>query len=375
MRVLHLGNTNNIGYAIARSLREFGVESTLLVDRSDFITSDCSWEDPELKSKPCDWIKYYRNTQRHRLSIGFLNIPFPYFHRLEQSLDLAHLAREYDILQAYNYDTVLCLSQPRKPFIAFCIGGDLNVTALSSTIAGQLMRMAYRRANFVFYSNINMIESIQKLALHNAYFMPLPIDTTRYRPDPRPGIKEELDCDILLLSPTRHAWATKGNDKLIRAFAQLVKESPLRIKLVLCAWGEDLTRSRALCYELGVEESIVWRPLMPKPALIKYYNASDIVLDQFNCGAWGLTTLEAMACGKAVVLNYRKEWAEACYTEIPPVCYASSTEEIFELLKDFITHPQRYRDLGKTAREWVIRHHSSNVVARRHLEFYHSIIG
>lgn len=376
MRVLHLGNTNNIGYEIARSLREVGVESTLLVDRSDFITSDPSWESPEpvSQTQSPDWIRYYRNTQRHRLSFGSWNIRFPYFHRLQQSVDLACLAGAYDLLQAYNYDVALCLTQPRKPFIAFCIGGDLNVTALSHTLVGWLMRRAYRRARFVFYSNINMIDAVQRLGLRNAHFMPLPVNTEKYVPSNNSAIREQLGCEFLLFSPTRHAWETKGNNKLLHAFAQLVRESSRKIKLMLCDWGEDLARSHALSRELRIEDNIVWRPLMPKRELIRFYHASDIVLDQFNLGAFGLTTLEAMACGKPVVLNCHEEFVRECYPEMPPVDHAASSEEILAVLRDLLKEPQKREKLGQAARQWILRYHSASVVARRHLEFYRHIV-
>lgn len=375
MRVLHLGNTNNIGYEIARSLREAGVESTLLVDRADFVTSDPSWEQSELNNhtKP-DWIKYYRNTDRHRLKLGRWRVRFPYFHRLQQFVDLAGLAGEYDLLQAYNYDVILCLTQPRKPFIAFCIGGDINVTALSRTPVGWLMRLAYRRARFVFYSNINMIDAVQSLRLRNAHFMPLPVNTEKYVPSNNQAIKKQLECEFLLFSPTRHAWETKGNDKLIQAFAQLVREYNGKIKLILCSWGEDLARSRALARDLRIQDNIVWRPLMPKRELIEFYHASDIVLDQFNLGAFGLTTLEAMACEKPVVLNCCERFVRECYPEMPPVGHAESTEEILAVLRDLLDDPQKRRELARAARGWVLRYHSASVVAKRHLEFYRRIV-
>lgn len=376
LRVLHLGNPSNIALNIVYALRQLGVDAVLAVDCSDFVTGEPAWEDERFSniSQP-SWIQYYRNVKRHRISLGPSSIWFPYYHRLQQLRDLQAWVQEFNLLQAYNYDAALCLSQPHKPFVAFCIGGDLNVTALSPNVIGWLMRQAYLKARLVFYSNINMLESVRKLGLTHAHFMPLPVDTQRYAPQPiERDFKTQLQCDLLLFSPTRHAWKTKGNDKLLRAFAELIKSCNYKVKLILCEWGEDLVRSKALCCELKIQDSVIWLPLMPKRELLHYYSSSDIVLDQFNLGAFGLTALEAMACEKPIVINYREDWARQCYDEEPPVYQAKSPEEIVAALGDLSDHPQKCVELGQQAREWVLRYHSAPVVAKRHLEFYRTII-
>ncbi|MEM4406529.1 MAG: glycosyltransferase [Candidatus Methanomethylicaceae archaeon] len=376
IRVLHLGNTNNIGYEIASALQAVGVESTLYVDKTEFFTSDPSWEQEDLSrgGRP-DWVRYYRNLDRHKIRLGNLKIRFPYFHRLQQLLDLIGIAHEYDVLQAYNYDVVLCLSQPHKAYIAFCIGGDLNVTALKNGFIGFLMRSAYRHARYVFYSNINMIDSVRKLKLKNAYFMPLPINTGKYVPSNQSDLRRQLGCEVLLFSPTRHDWATKGNDKFITALAKLVCQSPVKIKIILCQWGQDIERSRSLCSQLGLDPYVVWHPLMPKGELIKFYQAADIVIDQFNVGAFGLVTLEAMSCAKPVIVGYNKNFASACYPELPPLRCAVDSEEIFHTLKELIENPEHREELGYRSREWVVKYHGRIQVAQRHLEFYRTMLG
>lgn len=373
MKVLHLGNTNNIGYEIARALREAGVEADLLIDRTDFLTSNPSWEQEDLGSQ--SWIRYYRNVDRHKCKVGGVKIQVPYFHRLEQLLDIMSISYKYDILQAYNYDVILCLSQPQKPYIAFCIGGDLNVTAFANSLVGFLLRQAYHRARYVLYSNINMIESVRKLNLKNAYFMPLPINTDRYVPSNQSDLRRQLGCEVLLFSPTRHDWATKGNDKFITALAKLVHQSPVKIKIILCQWGKDIERSRSLCSQLGLDPYVIWHPLMPKRELIKFYQAADIVIDQFNVGAFGLVTLEAMSCAKPVIVGYNKNFARACYPELPPLQCAGGSEEILHTLRELIENPQHCEELGYKSREWVLKYHGRIQVAQRQLEFYLTMLG
>lgn len=372
IRVLHLGNTNNIGYEVACGLREIGVEADLLVDKTDFLTSNPQWEHEDLDSH--DWIRYYRNVDRHAVRIGGLRMRFPYFHRLEQFRDMMDMVRRYDIVQAYNYDVILCLGQFKKPYVAFCIGGDLNITAFKKNLVGLLLRWAYRRARYVLYSNINMIESVKKLKLANALFMPLPINTEKYKPCSESALRRELDSEIVLFSPTRHDWEVKGNEKLLHAFAQLVRQSRRSVKLILCSWGRDLDRSRTLCSTLGIEDHILWQPLMPKNELLKFYQAADIIIDQFNLGAFGLVTLEAMSCAKPVILNYDKDFAQACYSEMPPLWYAADSHEIVHGLTELLENQHKRIELGAKSREWVLKYHDRKRVAYKHLQIYRAIL-
>jgi len=368
VRLLHLGNTANIGLHVVTVLRQAGVEASLLADRAAHIASQPSWEDPDLDAgqRPL-WIKYFRNTARHRIRLRTLELPFPYFHRFQQVADVFRLAGEHDLLQAGDCDVILCLTQPRTPFVALCIGGDINTAALRNTPVGWLLRQSYRRARLVLYTNINMIPAVERLGLANAHYMPLPVDVGRYAPPP--GSAGRSGDELILFSPTRHCWPVKGNDKLLVAFAEWLRSSGAPARLVLCEWGTDLDRSRGLVSRLGLRDAVAWHSLMPKGELIQQYLGADIVLDQFNLGAFGLTTLEAMACGRPVILNCSAKLAEACYPEPPPVCHAQTSEDIHGQLRR-LEDPGERLHLGCRARQWITQHHSSAVVANRLVELY-----
>lgn len=381
MKILHLGNTNNIGYLIVKFLRRAGLDATLLVDRTDFISYDPKWADSEWNTAPLPaWVKYYSNAMRHKFRLGRWQVNFPYAHRLQQLFDVMRLAQHYDLLQAYNYDVVLCLAQLRKPFIAFCVGGDLNVTALKRSWIGTLMRMAYRQARFVFYSNINMLDTVHKLNLKNARYMPLAVDIEKFAPLSSQDMaslrkKLGLDMEFVCFSPTRHDWQVKGNDKLILAWARLVSLAEgSSVRLVLCEWGNDLGKSKKLIDQLGLAPTVLWQPLMNKDRIREFYGAADVVLDQFHLGAFGLTTLEAMACGKPVIMNCNLDLASRFYPEPFPVCSADSIESIAQYLTMLLEKPSLHQVLGDKARAWVERYHNPEIIISEHLKAYQEVL-
>jgi glycosyltransferase involved in cell wall biosynthesis len=94
---------------------------------------------------------------------------------------------------------------------------------------------------------------------------------------------------------------------MLRAYAKFVKSFP-NSKLIAVAWSADEEKSKDLANSLGISDKMVWIKPIPKNLLIYYYNAADIVLDQFVLGSWGLVTAEAMSCGKPVLVFYKKNY-------------------------------------------------------------------
>ena len=133
-------------------------------------------------------------------------------------------------------------------------------------------------------------------------------------------------------------------------------------------------RSRRLIDDLGIAVRVVWTPPLNKMKLIDYYNAADVVLDQFTLGVFGTVTPEAMACGKPVVLNFNRQVHEWCFPEMPPVLGARTEHEIFERLMELSEDPGYCAAIGLAAREWVVKHHGWELVADRQVSVYRELL-
>jgi len=378
-RVLHLGNTNNIGFLNAKFMRAVGIQADLLTDQTDHITYQPLWSEPE--GEPL-WARYYSSKIRHCFCLGRWRIPFPFAHRFHQIVDIVRQGRDYDILQAYNYDIILCLAQSKRLVVAYCVGGDLNISALSRNWVGRLLRIAYQKADIILYSNIDMVSAVNALGLKHARYIPLPVDTEKFR---SPSQQEYKDLqtklmpgvDFVCFSPTRHDWEVKGSDSLIAAWADIVRWARGwggSLCLVMCEWGKDLKRSQLLVKELGLEEWVCWVPLMDKMSLRDWYMIADVVADQFRLKAFGLVALEAMACGKPVVASVDREMAESFYSKPPPIFTARTADEIAEVVQTLAENTFLRRSVGEQSRRWIEEHHAPQVIVREHMAVYSSLL-
>lgn len=126
--------------------------------------------------------------------------------------------------------------------------------------------------------------------------IPNGIDTKRFR-----DLGKEREEGLLLcvgrLAPV------KGFDLALEALARLRRERyPARLAIAGEDWGEG-PRLRALARSLGVEEHAAFLGRVDEEELVELYNRAPILLAPSRYEAFGITALEAAACGCVPVVS------------------------------------------------------------------------
>jgi L-malate glycosyltransferase len=94
----------------------------------------------------------------------------------------------------------------------------------------------------------------------------------------------------------------KGIDILIKAFSQVSKQNS-NLKLLIIGDGPEKESLSRLAKELGVFNSIIWKGELPWEESIKLLTRMDIVICPSRFEGFGLTAIEALACGKPVIAS------------------------------------------------------------------------
>ena len=296
---------------------------------------------------------------------------------LEQQVgSLSALFARYDVVELNGaYPAFIPLGLPRLPYVAF-EHGTMRELPFEDTSRGRLLALGYRQAAKVIITNPDVVAQARRLGLENYVFVPHPLDEEKYRPAPS-QLRAELDAggvDFVLLCPSRHDWDIKGSDRMLRAFAALVRAERPRALLILNEWGADVGRSRTLVRELGIGRNVRWLRPLPKLRLIDAYRAADVVLDQFLIGTFGAVAPEAMACGTPVVMAFEREIHRWCFPELPPVVDARTPEQIHAALRRLAEDEGERARLGRQGRDWIERHHGWRLVVDRHLAIYEEVL-
>jgi glycosyltransferase involved in cell wall biosynthesis len=146
--------------------------------------------------------------------------------------------------------------------------------------------------------------------------IPEAVDHEVFRPDDpeqaRRRLAEQYAVDGPFVLFVSSLWPYKNCEGLLRAFA-LVKGDLDGHKLVVVGPGRDtayVAQLHALADELGITEDVVWVGGVALEDTVDFYRAADVFVYPSHNETFGLTILEAMACGCPVVTSDRSAMPE-----------------------------------------------------------------
>jgi glycosyltransferase involved in cell wall biosynthesis len=432
MRIAIFDNLANNAYIQAKVLRRLGHPVDLVLDPLDrYVMSDPRWEDLDLELPTheltdaalpqCelpDWVRRQPRTLEDRRSapVGRLQhsirnlckavgLGAPARLALRQAgwrgawmaADRAWVVRtlsEYDCIIAYGMGPAWA-TLAGVPCLAETWGGDITMLPFYDTgdweghetvalpgppreLAAQakLQRMGYEHAARLLLTDPRFMPFAERLGhAEKCVHLGFLVDVEKYRPEPEVELRAQLlgsSDGPLVFVPARQDWYWKGSDRLLRGFALAAEAYPGAI-LVCAGWGADLDRSRQLIAELGIGERVRLLPCaMSKERLRRYHCAADVVADQFTVGSYGSSALEAMSCGRPLLISLERDRFEGRFPSFPPVMNVSESDQIAEALTRLFDDARLRATLGAQAREWVIANHGPSV-AQRVIDLCHEV--
>ncbi|MFT4040850.1 MAG: glycosyltransferase [Thermomicrobiales bacterium] len=179
--------------------------------------------------------------------------------------------------------------------------------------------------------------------------IPSAVDTARYRPLPQPEARASLGLDPAaeLIVYVGRVIPRKDIRNIVRALAALAAEHAARPHLLIVG-GEttepderatpEIAVLRALAAELGVADQLHFAGRRQPAELHRWYSAADVVVTTPRYEPFGLTPLEAMACGAPVIgadvggISFTVAHGETGFLVPPrnPVALASRLAELLD---------------------------------------------
>ena len=287
-------------------------------------------------------------------------------------IDLYRLVKGYDVIEAHAPFAIYAQFL-KTPYVVYDAGW-VRYFPFGQDSRDKLARRGYMKARAVLVTNPDTFYIFDKLPYaKQTLFMPFVIDLDIYRPM-RTTVRSSFDCDLLLFAPSRQIWHEKGNDKLLRGYAKFLQGKKARPLLIMTDWGPDAERSKRLASELDISRYVEWLRPVHKRELVQYYNAADLILDQFVLGSYGTAAPEAMACERPVIMYYSEAAFMRSFGKLPPLLNAYTPEQIAERIVDCISESFR-RNIGRKSREWVAEQHSWRLVVEKHKRLYSFVLG
>lgn len=257
--------------------------------------------------------------------------------------------------------------------------GTSDVSARDRWARLKLRLIASRASRLVFvsdalrrhFSRSHAIGDERAVVVHNG------IDPEQFFPAPHDGLRSELGLPEsgVLVGAVGNVRPAKAYDELLRVAASL-RDSDPDIRFVVAGerseplYGELLVRRR----ELRVEDRVFFLGFRPDAAA--FLNGIDLYLSTSTSEGFSLTTVQAMACGLAVVAT-RSGGPEEIVTDgadgfLVPVGDAPA---IARAVSSLALDVQRRQRFGEAGRESVLRRFTVRQMVAAYESIYDELLG
>ena len=383
MKVGFLGNMNNNHFAMARYLRDRGVDADVMLfdhEAEHFHPSADTYDDsyrtfcrPLTWGNPARWGHVSdgtirRDTENYEVLIGCGLAP----------AFCSRIGRPLDVFAPYGADlyhyTRYRLTYPSR--------------IVNTWRAIRAQRRAIPRASVFHMDMTNPVYEGRWTELKGdseRWYLSMPlVHIGTYTPERVAAesaghpwaarfARIRAEHDLVLYSHTRHVWnrplhdpGHKGNDRLLRGVALFKRAMPgVRVALITFEYGTSVQQSKALARHLDIEDTVHWFPIARRKDLMGGILLADIVCSEF-VHSWltGGVIFEALAMSRPL-LGYRDD---ALYQprsgDLYPMLNASTAEDISARLQEYMADPSRHRAAAAMGRQWYAERVVTPVVDR-----------
>ncbi|MCX7929687.1 MAG: glycosyltransferase family 4 protein [Chlorobi bacterium] len=217
-------------------------------------------------------------------------------------------------------------------------------------LAEQLVPLVYRRCHFAVVSESTRQEFIwrgfapgQLTVIHNG----ITIENYPFR------VGEKAPYPLITYFGRIKRY--KCPDHLVRAFAQIATMVP-ESRLCFVGEGDYVPALQRLATRLGVADRVQWRGHVTETEKIEHLSRSWVVVNTSMKEGWGITTIEANACGTPVIAADVPGLRDAVASGESGLLYRfGDIDELGRALVRLITDAQLRLRLSVGAIEWAQR--------------------
>ncbi len=214
-------------------------------------------------------------------------------------------------------------------------------------LAEKLVPLIYRHVPFACVSESTR-EELRRLGIRSPIdILPNGVDTSDYRMMPNLQSKQPL------IGYLGRIKKYKSVEHLLQALPLIRKAFP-DVKLLIIGEGDHRPHLQSMVEEMGLSAAVEFTGMVSHEEKINYLNRLWLAVNPSPKEGWGLTVIEANACGVPVVAAESPGLRDSVRHEQTGLLYPYGdidklAENVILLLKD----AEKRRRLGKAARAWA----------------------
>lgn len=215
---------------------------------------------------------------------------------------------------ATSYGTVAALSG-LKDYVLSVWGSDIYDFPNKSVLHKAMLKFSLSRAKYIFSTSKAMAEETHKYTKKKIEITPFGVDMNLFSPNKR--TRNRLDKDFIV--GTIKALTPKyGIEYLLKAVSVIKSSYPqIPIKLRIAGKGSHEDEYKQLAKDLGINDITTWLGFIPQEQAAEEWANMDvgIVASTLDSESFGVSAVEAQACGTPVIISDVPGLMEATYPE------------------------------------------------------------
>jgi glycosyltransferase involved in cell wall biosynthesis len=161
----------------------------------------------------------------------------------------------------------------------------------------RILSFSLSSATYICSTSRAMLEETKKYTDKHIELIPFGVDTNHFVPNPSQKSSGEFHIGI-----AKSLKDIYGFPKLIEAFAKLVKEEDC-VHLVIIGDGPEKERYQQMVEKHGMSQQVTFVGFVPQEELPQLLTELDLFVLPSESESFGVSALEAQACGVPVIVN------------------------------------------------------------------------
>lgn len=127
-----------------------------------------------------------------------------------------------------------------------------------------------------------------------------------------------------------------------------------KLRFVVAGSGDDMARLKQRCKELGLEESVEFTGFISEEKKVDLLRKAALFVNASEKEGWGITNIEAAACGTAVVANNAPGLRDSVLDNQTGILYKENGVESLEsAIKKLLDDKKLAKKFGEQGRLWA----------------------
>lgn len=249
---------------------------------------------------------------------------------------------------ATSYGLLAALSKIKKYSLSVW-GTDIYAFPKKSIIHREIVKYSLKKATIILSTSKAMANECKYYTDKFIHITPFGVDLNSFCP----RSCDDANNDKFVISTIKSLSPEYGIDILLRAIRKVLDSYSIPIRVNIAGNGPSENELKKLSKELEIENCIEWLGFIPQNVVIDKLTHSDIAVIPSYRESFGVSAVEAQACGLPVIITNVEGLKEATSEETSVVVGIGNYEELADAIYYLYKNKNKRLEMGLKARKFV----------------------